>query len=138
MTMTNIDELWPGGPKYMQRPGVFKLGSDSVLLAAFAKLARVRTVCDLGSGGGVLPIVLQAYKPGCEITGLEIESDTINIVICIFICLCEMFFCSARCKSLRNRIAEKSICKKQNNTNESYRNNNCRNFYNFPLFELKI
>lgn len=77
--MPNIDELWPGGPKYMQRPGVFKLGSDSVLLAAFAKLARVKTVCDLGSGGGVLPILLQAYKPGMKITGLEIEPAAVQL-----------------------------------------------------------
>ncbi len=77
--MTNIDELWPGGPKYMQRPGIFKLGSDSVLLAAFAKLSRVKTICDLGSGGGVLPILMQAYKPGLEITGLEIDPAAVEL-----------------------------------------------------------
>lgn len=77
--MNNIDELWPGGPKYMQRPGVFKLGSDSVLLAAFAKLSRVKTVCDLGSGGGVLPILLEAYKPGLEITGIEIDPNAVEL-----------------------------------------------------------
>ncbi len=63
----------------MQRPGVFKLGSDSVLLAAFVKLSRVRTVCDLGSGGGVLPILLQAYKPGLDITGLEIDPAAVEL-----------------------------------------------------------
>lgn len=77
--MHNIDELWPGGPKYMQRPGVFKLGSDSVLLAAFAKLARVKTVCDLGSGGGVLPVLLEAYKPGLDIDGLEIDPAAVEL-----------------------------------------------------------
>jgi len=77
--MNNIDELWPGGPKYIQRPGVFKLGSDSVLLAAFTKLSRVKTVCDLGSGGGVLPILLKAYKPGLEITGIEIDPDAVEL-----------------------------------------------------------
>ena len=77
--MNNIDELWPGGPRYIQRPGVFKLGSDSVLLAAFAKLGRVKTVCDLGTGGGVLPILLQAYKPGMEITGIEIDAAAVEL-----------------------------------------------------------
>lgn len=77
--MTNVDELWPNGPKYIQRPGVFKLGSDSVLLAAFAKLGRVKNVCDLGSGGGVLPVLLQAYKPGIEITGIEIDTAAVEL-----------------------------------------------------------
>lgn len=63
----------------MQRPGVFKLGSDSVLLAAFAKLARVKSVCDLGSGGGVLPILLEAYKPGLEISGIEIDPAAVAL-----------------------------------------------------------
>lgn len=63
----------------MQRSGVFKLGSDSVLLAAFVKTARVKSVCDLGSGGGVLPILLEAYKPGLEITGLEIDPAAVEL-----------------------------------------------------------
>ncbi len=71
--MERIDELWPGGPKYIQRPGVFSLGSDSVLLAAFARLGRVRRVCDLGCGGGVISILLAAYKPGLTVDGVELD-----------------------------------------------------------------
>lgn len=71
--METIDELWPGGPEYIQRPGVFKLGSDSVLLASFARLTRVRKVCDLGSGGGVLSILLLAFAPAITVDGVEIS-----------------------------------------------------------------
>lgn len=63
----------------MQRPGVFKLGSDSVLLAAFAKLKRVKNVCDLGSGGGVLPVLIAACQQQVKITGLEIDPKAVKL-----------------------------------------------------------
>lgn len=77
--MENIDELWRGGPRYIQRAGVFKLGSDSVLLASFAKLGRVRRVCDLGCGGGIISVLLSAYKNGLIIDGVEIDESAAHL-----------------------------------------------------------
>ena len=42
-------------------------------------LPRGETVCDLGSGGGVLPILLAASKPGLEIRGLEIDPAAVEL-----------------------------------------------------------
>jgi hypothetical protein len=36
------DELWKGGPKYMQEQGVFPLGSDSAWLGGFVSLSGLR------------------------------------------------------------------------------------------------
>jgi tRNA1(Val) A37 N6-methylase TrmN6 len=43
---------------FVQGSGVFKLGSDSVLLSAFVNLSRIRTVFDIGCGSGILPVLL--------------------------------------------------------------------------------
>ncbi len=77
--MDRVDFLRPGGPRYLQREGVFKLGTDSVLLAAFARLGRVRRALDLGSGGGVLPLLLLAEKPALTVDGLERDPAALSL-----------------------------------------------------------
>ena len=52
------DQLWAGGPSFIQRPPVFKIGTDSVRLAQFVNLARVRKAVDLGCGSGILGVLL--------------------------------------------------------------------------------
>ena len=48
--MTGFDELWPGGPRFKQVEGSFKLSTDSVLLAHFASGIRGKKILDLGCG----------------------------------------------------------------------------------------
>lgn len=73
--MNGFDELWPGGPRFMQRDGVFRLSTDSVMLADFVNMKKVRRCLDLGSGSGVLCVLLAARSPETEITGVEIQKD---------------------------------------------------------------
>jgi len=54
----HFDELWPNGPRFYQRPPVFKICTDSILLAHFTKAAKRERGADLGSGTGVLAILL--------------------------------------------------------------------------------
>ena len=67
-----MDRLWPDGPKYLSREGVFPLSSDSAWLGAFVRLTGVRRVCDLGCGGGVLGLQLLGRKPELEVSALDI------------------------------------------------------------------
>ena len=67
-----MDQLWPGGPKYLPREGVFPLSSDSAWLGAFVRLTGVRRVCDLGCGGGVLGLQLLGRKPELAVSALDI------------------------------------------------------------------
>ena len=71
--MDAFDELWPGGPRFMQADDSFKLSTDSVLLADFANMKRVKRCLDLGSGAGVLCVLLAAKNPDAQITGVEIQ-----------------------------------------------------------------
>ena len=74
--MPNFDELWPGGPKFLQSDHGFKLGTDSVLLAHFANTARVKRCIDLGSGAGVLTVLLCEKNPKLSIEGVEIQLES--------------------------------------------------------------
>lgn len=71
--MDAFDELWRGGPRFMQTEDSFKLSTDSVLLADFANMKRVRSCLDLGSGAGVLCVLLASKNPDALITGIEIQ-----------------------------------------------------------------
>jgi len=73
--MEAFDELWPGGPRFMQTEESFKLSTDSVLLADFANMKRVKSCLDLGSGAGVLCVLLSAKNSGSVITGIELQTD---------------------------------------------------------------
>ena len=66
------DRLWPGGPRYVQEPGLFPLSSDSAWLGGFVRLTGVRTACDLGCGGGAVALQLLGRKPDLRVTALDI------------------------------------------------------------------
>ena len=68
------DELYPGGPRFFSAPGVFRLGTDSVLLADFASAAHTQRIFDLGCGGGTLGVLLALRAPDAEIDGVEIDA----------------------------------------------------------------
>ena len=72
--MAEFDELWRGGPRFKQTEQSFKLSTDSVLLAAFANGAKARRALDLGSGAGVLCVLLGWNNPNMEITGVELQA----------------------------------------------------------------
>ena len=71
--MDAFDELWPGGPRFMQTEESFRLSTDSVLLADFANIKRAKSCLDLGSGAGVLCVLLAAKNPDASICGIELQ-----------------------------------------------------------------
>jgi len=54
-------------------PGAFPLSTDSMALAAFAKLPKQTRVLDLGSGCGTIGLLLCAKDDGCRVTGIELK-----------------------------------------------------------------
>lgn len=77
--MNGFDELWPGGPRFTKGEGAFPLSTDSVLLADFVNMKKVRRCVDLGSGAGVLSLLLAVCSPRAEITGIELQGDIAEI-----------------------------------------------------------
>lgn len=56
-------------------PGAFPLSTDSMALAAFAKLPRGARVLDLGSGCGTLGLLLCGKDPSCTADGIELDEN---------------------------------------------------------------
>lgn len=72
-----LDDLQRDGMYVLQRPEKFCFGTDSVLLAAFAaegRMGAARAV-DLGSGSGVLPLLVCARMPGVRFEAVEMDAE---------------------------------------------------------------
>lgn len=67
--MSKLEQLGPY--QLEQRPGVFPLGSDTLALGRFATVRKGWRVCDLGTGSGVLLLLLAAREPRLELFGLD-------------------------------------------------------------------
>lgn len=68
-----IDDLQCNGYKIIQHKNMFCFGMDAVLLANFARVKSGKVHIDLGTGTGVIPILLAAKTKGRHFTGLEIQ-----------------------------------------------------------------
>ena len=74
-----LDELQRNGYKIIQDPKRFCFGMDAVLLSGFAKVKRGEEVLDLGTGTGIIPILLEAKTEGQHFTGLEIQPESADM-----------------------------------------------------------
>lgn len=69
-----IDDL-QNGYRIIQKIDAFRFGVDAVLLADFANIRHEHSVIDLGTGTGIIPILIYARKRPSEITAVEIQQD---------------------------------------------------------------
>lgn len=70
-----IDDLQRNGYRIIQKKKGFCFGMDAVLLSGFARVKEGETVLDLGTGTGIIPILLEAKTEGKHFTGLEIQEE---------------------------------------------------------------
>lgn len=87
-----LDDLQLSGYEIIQDPEKFCFGVDAVLLTDFVKVKPGERVLDLGTGTGVIPILLEAKTEGAHFTGLEIQEESADM---------------ARRSVLYNQISEK-------------------------------
>lgn len=74
-----IDDLHRKGYKLIQNPKMFCFGMDAVLLSSFAKTKESEIVLDLGTGNGVIPILLYGKYGAASVTGLEIQTENVHM-----------------------------------------------------------
>ena len=74
-----LDELQRNGYRIIQNPDRFCFGMDAVLLSGFAQVKPDGTVLDLGTGTGIIPILLEAKTPAAHLTGLEIQEESADM-----------------------------------------------------------
>ena len=74
------DELNRKGYRIIQNPDTFCFGMDAVLLGGFAVAKENENVIDLGTGTGVIPILMAArYEKASHFTALEIQDISVDM-----------------------------------------------------------
>lgn len=74
-----LDELHRNGYYIIQNPAKFCFGMDAVLLSGFANVKPGEAAIDLGTGTGIIPILLEAKTKGEHFTGLEIQPESADM-----------------------------------------------------------
>lgn len=71
-----IDDIGFGTLRLIQKPNAFCYGIDAVLLADYAKLKKQSRVCDLGTGTGIVPLILSHKTEASDIWGVEVQQES--------------------------------------------------------------
>jgi len=74
-----VDDLHRNQYRIIQNTKKFCFGMDAVLLSGYAKVNPGETVLDLGTGTGIIPILLEAKTQGKHFTGLEIQEESADM-----------------------------------------------------------
>lgn len=74
-----IDDLHRNGYQIIQNPKKFCFGMDAVLLSGYTKVKKGEKCLDLGTGTGIIPILLEAKTEGKEFIGLEIQEESADM-----------------------------------------------------------
>ena len=75
-----IDELQLNNLKIIQNNNGFKFGIDSILLSDFAKkIKKDSIVLDIGTGTGIISILLSAKTEANKIIGIEIQREVADM-----------------------------------------------------------
>lgn len=74
-----LDDLNRNGYRIIQDKNRFCFGMDAVLLSGFAQVKKGDKVLDLGTGTGIIPILLEAKSEGEHFIGLEIQPESADM-----------------------------------------------------------
>jgi tRNA1Val (adenine37-N6)-methyltransferase len=74
-----IDDLQRNGYRIIQNAEKFCFGMDAVLLSGFARVKDGARVLDLGTGTGIIPILLEAKTGALHLVGLEIQEESADM-----------------------------------------------------------
>ena len=70
-----LDDLQRNGLRIIQNPAAFRFGMDAVLLADFTRLRPREAVADMGTGTGILPLLLSQKEESCTFEAIELQPD---------------------------------------------------------------
>ena len=77
--MQHWELLCPGGLSFVCDDGLFQPSTDSFLLGSFPRLKPGLRVCDLGSGTGLLGLLLFQRQRALSVTGVELLLDAVRL-----------------------------------------------------------
>lgn len=74
-----LDDLQRNGYQIIQNPAKFCFGMDAVLLSGFIKIKEGEKCLDLGTGTGIIPILLCGKTKGSAFSALEIQEESADM-----------------------------------------------------------
>lgn len=74
----SLDDLLLGGLRLIQPRAGYRFSIDAVLLAHFAPAVPHGVIVDLGSGSGVIPLLLSVLQPRAQIIGVELQAQMVR------------------------------------------------------------
>lgn len=73
------DMLWQDGPSFYQDNSVFKIGTDALLLAKFVRIQGAKKLMDLGTGTGVLSVLLALSNTQLSVSAVDISPKAVAL-----------------------------------------------------------
>ena len=70
-----IEDLGDKGLKIIQAKDSYRFSVDSILLVNFIRVKNYEQIIDLGTGSGIIPLLLFGKRKGLSIYGVEIQED---------------------------------------------------------------
>lgn len=62
-----------------QNADVFRVGTDAVLLGALANVSEAKNVLEVGTGTGIISLMIAQRNPEVQILAIDINSEAVNI-----------------------------------------------------------
>lgn len=75
--MEHWEQLTPGGYTFVYDDALFRPSTDTFLLSSLPRLKAGLQVCDLGSGTGLLGLLLLQRQPQMQVTGVEVQETPV-------------------------------------------------------------
>lgn len=69
-----VDDLQRNGLTIIQNPSAFRFGMDAVLLADFSRPRKRDRIADLGTGTGILPLLMSQNEPTACFEAIELQA----------------------------------------------------------------
>ena len=79
MKSLTADSFFNGRIQVKQHRSGYRFSIDAVLLASHARPGPEDTVLDLGTGCGIIPMILAYRNPGIKVYGIEVQTDLADI-----------------------------------------------------------
>ncbi|NLK63103.1 MAG: methyltransferase [Fusobacteria bacterium] len=76
-----LDTLNKVNKKIIQKKYGFRFAIDAVLIANFLELKNIKTILDIGTGTGIIPLLLSEEKNINKIYGVEIQENIANMAL---------------------------------------------------------
>ncbi|HEY1266417.1 MAG TPA: tRNA1(Val) (adenine(37)-N6)-methyltransferase [Candidatus Binatia bacterium] len=73
-----VDTVFNGKVSIIQKRTGYRFSIDALLLAHFATVKNARRIVDLGSGSGVVGMVLAELDPNVDIVGIELQEKMVE------------------------------------------------------------